>query len=234
MTPYDTARALQKAVMRSLIYLEPPPYGDATNSLRAGLADCGGYAALLTAALRNAGIPARRISGFWKGDSWQNDAQWHIRAEYYLPDTGWLITDACVGNEYDPTGNFSWDFSFVPDANGYFAMDVGDAHILPYNNFASLQVPNFWWYCCATYNSYNSLAYLQPLSAVCVSNIAGGNLNLTLTNVPGTGTVFLQTSTNLITWTALVTNTNPAGNSLEYSCPATNRPGKFFRALQIP
>jgi transglutaminase-like putative cysteine protease len=234
MTPYDTARALQKAVMRSLIYLEPPPYPDATNSLQAGLADCGGYAALLTAALRCAGIPARRISGFWQGDSWQNDAQWHIRAEYYLPNTGWLITDACVGNECDPTGTYSWDFSFVPDANDYFAIDVGDAHILPYDNFPSLQVPNFWYYCCATYLSYDSLAYLQPLSAVSVSNVAGGFFNLSLTNVPDEGTVFLQASTNLIAWSSIATNTNPAGNSLPYSFPATNQPGRFFRAVQIP
>jgi transglutaminase-like putative cysteine protease len=234
MTPYDTARALHNAVMRSLIYLEPPPYPDATNSLQAGLADCGGYAALLTACLRNAGIPTRRISGFWQGDSWQNDPEWHVRTEYYLPDTGWLITDACVGNENDPTGTYSWDSSFVPDANDYFAMDVGDAHILPYYNFSELQVPNFWWHCCANYLSYDSLAYLQPLSAVSVSNVAGGFLNLSLTNVPDEGTVFLQTSTNLIAWSAVATNNNPTRNSLEYSFPVTNQPGTFFRALQIP
>jgi hypothetical protein len=220
--------------MRSLIYLEPPPYGDATNSLQAGLADCGGYAALLTASLRNAGIPARRISGFWQGDCWQNDSQWHVRAEYYLPDTGWLITDACVGNECDPTGSFSWDFSFVPDANDYFAMDVGDQHILPYDNFPELQVPNFWWYGDADYISYDSLAYLQPLCAVSVSNVAGGFVNLILTNVPSEGTVFIQSSTNLKAWSAVATNSSPSGNPLAFSIPATNRPGAYFRARQIP
>jgi len=234
MTPYDVARTLQRAVMRSLIYLEPPPYPDATNSLQAGLADCGGYAALLTAALRNAGIPARRISGFWQGDSWQNNPQWHIRTEYYLPDTGWMIADACVGNESDPTGTYSWDFSFVPDANDFFGVDVGDAHLLPYYNFTALQVPNWLWYCCATFNSNDSLAYLQPLSAVSISNVAGGSLNLSLTNVPDAGTVFLQTSTNLIAWWTVATNANPTGNDLEYSFPMTNRPGAFFRAIQTP
>ena len=66
MTPYDAARALHGAVMRSLIYLEPPPYGDATNCLQAGLADCGGYASLLTAALRNAGVRAELYLGSGK------------------------------------------------------------------------------------------------------------------------------------------------------------------------
>jgi len=234
MTPYDTACALHNAVMRSLIYLEPPPYDDATNSLQAGLADCGGYAALLTAAMRNAGIPARRISGFWEGDSWQNNPQWHVRTEYYLPNTGWLITDACVGNECDPTGTFSWDFSFVPDANEYFAMDVGDSHVLPYYNFPELQVPNSWWYCCASYVSYDSLAYLQPLCGVSVSNAPGKVVNVSVTNVPYEGTVFLQESTNLTTWTTAATNSSPSGTTLKYTFPATNRPGMFFRTCQIP
>jgi hypothetical protein len=235
MTPYDTARALHNAVMRSLIYLEPPPYPDATNSLAAGLADCGGYAALLTASLRNAGIPARRISGFWVGDSWQDDPQWHVRTEYYLPNTGWLITDACVGNEDDPTGTFSWDFSFVPDANEYFAMDVGDSHILPYNDFAELQIPNLWYYGTAGLESYDELAYLQPLSAPTVSKPSGGTLNVTLTNVPSEGTVYLLASTNVLSaWTTVATDANPTGTNLVYTFPSTNRPGRFFRSSQVP
>ncbi|HXC35043.1 MAG TPA: transglutaminase-like domain-containing protein [Candidatus Acidoferrales bacterium] len=107
MTPYDTARALQLAVERSLIYLEPPPFFDATNSLQAGVADCGGFASLFTAALRCAGIPARRIGGFWQSDTWQNYNNWHVRTESYFPNTGWVITDACEGNRADPTGVFS-------------------------------------------------------------------------------------------------------------------------------
>jgi hypothetical protein len=233
MTPYDTARVLHGAVMRSLIYLEPPPFPDATNCLQAGLADCGGYAALLTAALRDAGIPARRIAGFWVGDCWQNDSQWHVRTEYYLPDTGWLITDSCVGNEADPTGMFSWDFSFVPDANDYFAMDVGDQHILPYDNFNQLQLPNWLWYCCATYNSGASRSYLQPLASVSVANVAGGNLNILVTNAPSLGTVVLQSSTNLTDWKTVATNA-ATGDPLTYSFPTTSEPGKYFRAVQIP
>lgn len=233
MTPYDTARVLHGAVARSLIYLEPPPYGDATNSLQAGLADCGGYASLLTAALRVAGIPARRIAGFWQGDCWQNDSQWHVRTEYYLPDTGWLITDSCEANQADPSGMYSWDFSFAPDANDYFAIDVGDQHILPYGNFTDLQVANWLWYGDATYNSGATLSYLQPLGSVCVSNIVGGSMNLSVTNAPSLGTVFLQSSTNLTDWKTIATNT-ATGDPLTYSYPMAGTPRKFFRELQIP
>lgn len=122
LTPYDTARTLHLAVMKKLTYQSPPPYGDAVNVLDAGVADCGGFAALLAACLRNVGIPARRISGFWQGDSWQGDIQWHVRVEFYLPSVGWLVADPTSGNANDPSGTYAYDFAFVPDANQYFAV----------------------------------------------------------------------------------------------------------------
>lgn len=234
LTPYDTARVLHKAVARSLVYLTPAPYPDATNSLRVGQGDCGSFAAILTACLRQVGIPARRISGFWEGDCWQNNAQWHVRTEYYLPNTGWLITDSCEGNQSDPTGSFSWDFSFAPDANEFFAIDVGDQHILSFNNFNALQVPNLWWHGSGTLNFYDSLSYLQPLATLSASESAGAMLDVTLTNVPNEGTVFIEASSNLTAWLAIATNLNPSESLLDYSFPETNRPGMFFRARQIP
>ena len=233
LTPYDAARTLHRSVMRRLIYLEPPPYYDAVNSLAAGFADCGGYASLLAACLRNIGIPARRISGTWQGDCWQDDPQWHERTEFYLPDTGWLIADACEGNLNDPTGTFSWDFGFAPDADDFLAMDVGDAHILPYWNFSALQDPEFVWYGNATYTYFDYFGYLQPLGDLSAPQVAGGSVSLMLTNVPYEGSVVLQSSTNLITWAQVASN-SVSGNPLSYSFPATNRPGNFFRAVQIP
>jgi hypothetical protein len=143
------------------------------------------------------------------------------------------VTDSCVGNEADPTGMYSWDFSYVPDANDYFSMDVGDQHILPCDNFNQLQLPNWLWYCCATYNSGAELSYLQPLGSVCVSNVAGGTVNLSVTNAPSLGTVFLQSSTDLTDWKTVATNV-ATGNPLTYSYPATSKAGKFFRVFQVP
>jgi hypothetical protein len=236
MTPYDTARTLQKAVMRSLIYLEPPPYVDATNSLQAGEADCGGYASLLTAALRCAGIPARRIGGFWQCDTWQDYANWHVRTESYFPNTGWVITDACEGNAADPTGTYSWDFCFAPDANFFCAMDVGDQHLLPYYNFQDLQVTGWWWGGGAEFLESYDDAYLQPLCALSSPSAVNGSFDFSISNLPTDGTISLQASTNLLYWTTVAT-TNAAsvtGNSLEYSFPPTGSPRDFFRVAQTP
>jgi hypothetical protein len=233
LTPYDTARALERAVMRRLIYLEPPPYYDATNSLAAGFADCGGYASLLAACLRNVGIPARRISGTWQGDCWQGDLQWHERTEFYLPNTGWLIADACMGNENDPTGTFSWDFGFVPDANDFFAMDVGDSHVLPFYNFSALQDPEFIWYGDAAYNYFDYFGYLQPLGTLSGPTVAGGSWNLSCTNAPFEGTIILQSSTNLVSWTPVATN-SASSSPVSYTFPTTKKPRGFWRSVQIP
>lgn len=235
MTPYDTARALQLAVARNLVYLEPPPYGDATNSLRAGVADCGGYAALMVASLRCAGIPSRRIGGFWQCDTWQDYNNWHIRTESYFPNTGWVITDACEDNRADPTGVYSWDFCFAPDANFFCAMDVGDQHMLPYANFSDLQVTGWWWGGGAIFQDEFDNAYLEPLCALAPVSVAHGSFNLSLTNLPIDGTLSLLSSTNMLTWTTVAT-TNAAsisGSFLRYSFPST-APGRFFRSAQSP
>jgi len=159
LTPYDTARRLHMAVMRKLTYKSPPAHGDAVNVLNDGVADCGGFSSLLVACLRNAGIPARRISGFYEGDS-----VWHVRVELHLPGSEWLVADPAAGNATDPTGSFAWHFGYVPDANKFFAVDAGDAHQMFYNNFAFLQVANWWWTGGATYLSEATQSHLTPVS----------------------------------------------------------------------
>jgi hypothetical protein len=58
-------------------------------------------------------------------------------------------------------------------------------------------------------------------------------MNLSVTNAPGFGTVFLQSSTNLVDWKTIATNA-ATGNPLTYSFPMASKPGKFFREVQIP
>jgi hypothetical protein len=232
LTPYDTARTLHKAVAKKLVY-GTAIHGDAVGVLQDGIANCGGFSTLLTACLRNVGIPARLISGFWQGDSWQGDDQWHIRVEFYLPGAGWLVADPTASHSFDPSGTFAYDFGFVPDANAFFAMDVGGAHILPYCNFGELQVPNFLWYGGATFNTNYALSFCQPLPTACISNSVGGFINLSLTNCPYEGSVVIQTSTNLMTWSAVVTNST-GSNVISYSYPNTNGPRRFYRANIIP
>jgi len=234
MTPYDTARMLHKAVMKKLTYQSPPLHGDAVGVLQDGVADCGGFAALLTSCLRNVGIPARRISGFWQGDGWQNgDDEWHVRVEFYLPGANWLVADPTVGNANDPTGTYAYDFGFAPDANIFMAMDVGDSHELPYNDFAFIQVPNWWWSGGATYTSGSGQAYFQPFPVVSHGAITSGTLPLSVTNVPSEGSIVLESSTNLVTWSPLV-SVSATGEGLSYSFPTKNVPQAFIRARAVP
>lgn len=228
LTPYDTARTLHRAVMKKLTYQSPPLHLDAVGVYQDGVADCGGFAHLLTACLRNVGIPARMISGFWQGDT-----QWHCRVEFHLPGVQWLLADPTDGNGADPTGTYAYYFGYVPNANSYLAIDTGDAHILPYNNFTFLQVPNWWWTGGGTYNSYSATTYFQPNGMLTLSNFTQSSYQVNLSDVPTEGSALLQTSTNLINWLTLATNA-ASGNVLNYSFPNTNGPHRFYRVQVSP
>ena len=228
LTPYDTARTLHRAVMKKLVYQYPPLHFDAVNVLQDGVADCAGFAHLLTASLRNVGMPARMISGVWQGDT-----TWHCRVEFHLPGVEWLLTDPTEGNAADPTGTYAYYFGYVPDANQYLAVDTGDAHILPYNNFAFLQEPNWWWTGGGTYNSYSASAYLQPNGVLnlCITN--QNVLKMCLSDTPTAGSIVLQTSTNLGAWTSIATNA-AGGTNINYSFTKPNEVRRFYRTQVSP
>jgi transglutaminase-like putative cysteine protease len=163
MTPYDTARSLHQTVMKTLRYLEPPPAIDAVGVLQDGIADCGGFSALLVACLRNVGIPARCISGFRQGEGIP-----HVRVEFHLPGTEWIIADPTDGNTNDPTGTYAFDFGITSDSDRYVAVDAGDAHVLPYYTFEFIQIPNYYYTGGYTVGSYTSLYALASTPSVAV------------------------------------------------------------------
>ena len=228
LTPYDTARTLHRAVMKALTYQENS-HGDAVGSLTNGIADCSGFSALLTASLRNVGIPARRIEGFNQGTT-----NWHFRVEFHLPGCEWLVADPTFGNGTDQTGTYAYDFGYVPSGNSFIAMDVGDVHKMSYTTFSGIQTYGWWWSSGgATHTTNSTVAYLQPASTMCVPSVAGGSIQLCLTNAPSQGTVVLESSTNLISWSPVATN-SANGNSMNYSFAITNSPKAFFRAILGP
>ena len=239
MTPYDTARTLHRAVMRALSYTLTPPSGDAIGVLGSGLAECSGYSALLTACLRNVGIPSRVISGNWQGSGYQG----HVRVEFHLPGTEWLVADPTEGNGVDPTGTFAYFFGFIPDADLFVSADVGDDHVLPnnypqpFNGFYFAfngTGPTWWWNSGGvTYNSYTDFNDFQPNGVLSMTNSAKGTFQFNLTDVPDEGSVVVQTSTNLITWSPVLTN-SAAGNAINYSFPNTNGVRRFYRASVVP
>ncbi len=228
LTPYDTARALHQAVMKRLSYLSPPFDGDAVGVLQDGVADCGGFSALLTASLRYVGIPARRISGFRQGDS-----DWHVRVEFHLPGVEWLEADPTDGNSVDTNGNFAYYFGDVNNSDSFLAVDVGDSHVLSYGDFTFIQIANWWWNGGATYQSYDSASYLQPNGVLSLTNFANGSIQLLLNDPPTEGSVVIQASSNLVNWWPIATNA-ATGNPLTYSFPSSNQPAAFYRAQVAP
>ncbi len=76
----------------------------ASHVLAGGASDCGGLGGLTVATLRAAGIPARLLVGRWAKSTDPADrleglpyGQWHVKAEFYLDDIGWIPVDAAVG-----------------------------------------------------------------------------------------------------------------------------------------
>lgn len=52
--------------------------------------DCGGFSLLYVAVLRNAGIPARTLWGRWAKSQENDNAQFHVKAEWFATDAGWV------------------------------------------------------------------------------------------------------------------------------------------------
>lgn len=79
----------------------------------------------------------------------------------------------------------------------------------------------------------NTNAVVQVPLKFLQMRVANGSFQSTLTNVPNSGSVAVETSTNLISW--LQVAFNPAsGTNLSYSFPATNTSDQFYRAKAVP
>ena len=77
--------------------------------------------------------------------------------------------------------------------------------------------------------------YLPPVSSLSVSNLAAGNFQFNLTNAPGDGSVVIETSTNLLDWSPVVTNAADINsNSILCAFPVVGPAPRFFRANQVP
>ena len=116
--------------------------------------DCGGLSMLYAAILRANGVPARSLYGRWATSAKATDKlgelpyyQWHVKAEFYAADVGWVPADLAVSILYDKSaegiehfGQDAGDFlTMHVDAN--FALDTGTFGNQPVHN---LQYPTFW------------------------------------------------------------------------------------------
>ena len=226
LTPYDTARTLHRAVMKNLTN-GVAVHTDAVGALQDGVTDCDGFASLLTACLRNAGVPARVISGFSQGDS-----EWHELVEFHLPGCEWLLADPTLGNAYDSTGAYAYYFGYDPVANNFLAVDAGELHELSYCTCGAIEQAEYV-YDSGKLNSYTCQSSLQPNGFLTAANFSNGSFQLTLNDAPTNGSVVIDGSTNLAAWSPLLTN-SAAGVPLNFSFPAASGNQEFYRARIVP
>ena len=70
---------------------------------------------------------------------------------------------------------------------------------------------------------------MQPLGFLSVPNHVTGSFQFNLTNAPTLGSIVIESSTNLMSWSPVVTNTASAStNSYSYSFPAASSPHRFY------
>jgi hypothetical protein len=118
------AQRLFQAVVARISYVESPSgLPSAALALRSGQGDCGFFAAAFTAACRQAGIPARPITGFMVGTN-----AWHVWAEFYVPAYGWIPVDPSFADGLDPAGQYSLYFGIIPELNQRVATAIGFDH----------------------------------------------------------------------------------------------------------
>ncbi len=124
LTPYDAAKRLYLGVNHELTYdINGGLFG--ADAFTAHHGDCGGYATLLVAACRHAGIPARCLCGWWEGLN-----QWHVMAQIYLAGHGWMTCDPTTDDLwFDPTGTYASRFGTVVDLNTFFTVNRATEHI---------------------------------------------------------------------------------------------------------
>jgi hypothetical protein len=120
----------------------------------AGKSDCGGLSMLFAAVLRANGVPARTLYGRWATSAKANDklgeyeyCQWHVKAEFYAADVGWVPADLAVSILSDKSADGLEHFG--QDPGDFITMHVDANFVLDTVTFGkqpihNLQYPTFW------------------------------------------------------------------------------------------
>ena len=142
--PYKIARLIFAAVNLLIDYDDAKVAQDALSVLNRRTGYCEGYANLFAALLRAAGIPARQQNGYLfnptkhlaelsvdEQNGWLNiDSLRHTWVEFYLPDSGWLVTDPTFTYAFTINGisNKFVDWSYfasIPESRRYLFFREG-------------------------------------------------------------------------------------------------------------
>jgi len=122
------------------------------------------------------------------------------------------------------------------DAFGVYENDIGQNLNLEDTGsavFTGLQ-PQIWENSGFTGSLTNSvMSVVQPAPKETRPMVVNGEFKMTLTNVPSSGSIAIEVSTNLNSWLQVAFNT-AAGTNLNFSFSVTNAPYQFFRTIVVP
>jgi len=136
MGPYNAAENLFQVVVAHMRYVASTAKPDALAALQTGRGECGAFSALFVACCRNAGIPARTVSGMLLGNN-----QWHVWSEFYLPGYGWIPVDPTFCQALMPDGSMPLYFGTIPELNQRAALTYGFDHFVSGYDIPVLQSP---------------------------------------------------------------------------------------------
>lgn len=116
--PLDDLHALSKKILETVPYQKAGTFAGTTaeEALKLGGGVCQDHAQIFVSAVRNAGIPARYVSGYLMMNDRVNQEASHAWAEAYLDNLGW------VG--FDVSNGISPDERYVRIATGLDSRDA--------------------------------------------------------------------------------------------------------------
>jgi hypothetical protein len=121
--PYLAAKKIYSYLLETYSFREGLVYRNPLGQMEDSSIDAYGYSILFCALLRNAGIPARPLSGYVVyGDK---EVQPHFWAEFYLEKFGWVPVDPVLGDgvEYE-------NFPFAENPEKFYFGNIDNHHIL--------------------------------------------------------------------------------------------------------
>ncbi len=149
------ARRVYQSLVRSYQYLYVPDQDRTAAALcKTNKTDCGGLSILFVTVMRSEGIPARVLAGRWAKSANEGETidgqryhQYHVIAEFYASNVGWVPLDASSAILHDESPE---KLQFFGQDRGNFVVmhvDTGidfDSGLFGNYQYAFLQIPVFW------------------------------------------------------------------------------------------
>lgn len=181
MTPYETAKKLFRSVVARLSYQTNVVDNRTPDSvLTVNKGDCVSFTCLYVAALRQVGIPARAVTGWWDSSASlsQGIESWHVLVEFYLPGAGWIPADPSASDGANPAGDFAFFFGTNPTMNKFVAVSRGSEHTTSSSSTNYIQGGSCFYWGTSTFQNIvraaEMAAYVAPNPLGSVRNIAFG------------------------------------------------------------